>query len=210
MARLFAVDAPLPGARPVLAAAAATLGEDPDARHSPSDFAQALFDLGATLCTARSPACALCPWRDPCRARQLGLTDSLPRRTRRGVRPPRFGAQFVLQDASGRVLLRRRPAPGLFAGMTEPPGTAWRETPWPETEAKERAPVVADWHHAGQVRHLLTHLELRLDVYAARVETIKPCHGFLRPFDALAAEALPTVMRHCLRLADEALGPLAG
>ena len=216
-ARLFAIDTPLPAAKPQIAAAAATLGHDPAARARPSDFAQALFDLGATLCTPANPACALCPWMDPCAGRRAGIAATLPRRAPKPVRPPRFGAVFHLSDADGRVLLRRRPDKGLLGGMTELPGTAW--TTQPPTHADPLAPVAqgamhahaamqapmqATWRHAGTVLHVFTHFALTLEVYAAAVAMID-AEGFLCAADALAAQALPSVMRKCIRVAD-ALG----
>ena len=178
-ARLFAIEAPLPGAKPAIQAAAAALGADPDAVARPSDFAQALFDLGATLCTPSNPACALCPWRNPCAGRRAGIAAELPRRALKPVRPLRHGAHFWLTDAAGDVLLRRRPPHGLLGGMTELPGTAWRDTAWAVEEALRHAPVRADWRRVGEVRHGFTHFALRLEVFAARVERIE-ADGFLR------------------------------
>ena len=202
-ARLFAIDAPLPGARPLIAAAAARLGDDPDARARPPDFTQALFDLGATVCTPRAPACALCPWMAPCRARRDGDPARLPVKPPRRARPLRHGAQFWLQDAAGRVLLRRRPARGLLGGMMELPGTPWRDAPWPEPEALAHAPQAADWQGVGQASHGFTHFELRLDVFAARVPAIT-APGLLHDAQALDEAALPTVMRRCAALAAAA------
>src|SRR5690606_10674707 len=106
VARLFAVEEELPGAKPALRRLAA--GLTPDAR--PGDFAQGVMDLGATICTPRKPACALCPWNDACRARALGIQDSLPRKAAKGEKPARFGAAFFAVRTDGAVLLRRRPA----------------------------------------------------------------------------------------------------
>jgi A/G-specific adenine glycosylase len=199
-ARLFAIDAPLPAAKPAIHAAAALLGADPDAAARPSDFAQALFDLGATICTPTNPACALCPWRDPCAGRRAGIAAELPRRAPKKLRPLRHGAHFWLTDAAGQVLLRRRPPQGLLGGMTELPGTPWRDTAWPRAEALCHAPMPADWRPAGQVRHGFTHFELHLDLFTAQVARIE-AGGFLQPVTALAKEALPSVMRKCVRQA---------
>jgi A/G-specific adenine glycosylase len=198
-ARLFAIDAPLPAARPELAAAAARLNGGGVARARAADFAQALFDLGATICTKR-PACALCPWHRNCRARAQGIAETLPRRAAKTARPLRHGAHFWLTDRHGQVLLRRRPPKGLLGGMTELPGTEWRATPWAAAEAQRHAPMTAPWRAAGRVRHVFTHFELHLDVYAASVPAIS-AEGFLRPAAALDAEALPSLMRKCVRLA---------
>jgi len=196
-ARIFAIETPLPAAKPAIAAAAARLGADPAAQARPADFTQALFDLGATICTPTSPACVLCPWQSPCAARARGIAAELPRKSPKPARPRRFGAHFWLTDPAGNVLLRRRPPRGLLGAMTELPGTAWRDHPWPAAEALAHAPQPAPWRHAGVARHGFTHFELTLDIYAAEVATIT-AEGFLRPVAALADEALPSVMRKCV------------
>ncbi|WP_428395250.1 A/G-specific adenine glycosylase [Lichenicoccus sp.] len=199
--RLFAVTAPLPASRRAIADLAATLNRAPQARAQASDFAQALFDLGATLCTPRRPACALCPWSAACVARAQGIAETLPARTAKPARPQRFGAAFILTDASGQVLLRRRLPLGLLGGMTELPGTAWRAEPWTEAEALAQAPTPARWRRLGTVAHVFTHFALSLEVYAATVPAVSPCeHGFLRGPDAVKHEALPSLMRKCLKL----------
>ncbi len=200
VSRLFAITTPLPLGRHIIAAGAARLGEDPVAYARPSDFAQALFDLGATICTPAAPACALCPAMRACRGRAEGIAAELPHKAAKKPRPRRYGAHFWLTDAQDRVLLRHRPPRGLLGGMTELPGTEWRAEPWPEPEAVNAAPMPAAWRRAGQAFHGFTHFELEIDVYTAAVPTIT-ADGFLRPADALAAEALPTVMRKCIRVA---------
>ncbi len=202
VSRLFAVTTPLPLGRHIIAAAAAAMGEDPVAYARPSDFAQALFDLGATICTPAAPACALCPLMAECRGRLAGIATELPHKAAKKPRPRRFGAHFWLVDGAGQVLLRRRPPTGLLGGMTELPGTPWRPEPWSEAEALAAAPMQAEWRRAGQAFHGLTHFELALDVYAAAVPQIA-AEGFLRPAAALAEEALPTVMRKCIRVAQD-------
>jgi A/G-specific adenine glycosylase len=199
LARLFAVEQPLPAARPALRRLAAEVGSDPAAAARPSDFAQALFDLGATVCTPAAPACALCPWMSGCHARRAGIAAELPRRAPKPVRPQRRGVHFWLEDANGHVLLRRRPEHGLLGGMAELPGTEWRAEHWPRDEALAHAPMPAPWQSAGQVRHGFTHLELLIDVFAARVERVE-ADGFLHPIADLADAALPSVMRKCVRM----------
>ncbi|GAC1338693.1 MAG: A/G-specific adenine glycosylase [Acetobacteraceae bacterium] len=200
-ARVYAIAAALPQSRPIIAEAARQLGLDPAAQARPADFTQALFDLGATICTARSPACGLCPWRQHCAGHAVGLAPTLPRKAPKPVRPLRHGAHFWLQDKTGQVLLRRRAPTGLLGGMLELPGSAWRAEPWPRPEALQQAPQSAAWELAGQARHGFTHFELLIDVYAAIVPSIT-APGLLRPSDALASEALPTVMRRCVRVAE--------
>jgi A/G-specific adenine glycosylase len=200
-ARLFAIETPLPAGKPEIAQAAATLNADAAARARASDFCQALFDLGATICTPR-PACGICPWADGCKARLAGVAAVLPRRVAKAARPVRHGAHFFLRDAAGQVLLRRRPPNGLLGGMTELPGTPWRDTPFAAHEAALAAPMPASWQRAGKVRHVFTHFELFLDVYAATVLAIE-ADGFLRPACVLPDEALPSVMQKCVRVAAQ-------
>jgi A/G-specific adenine glycosylase len=192
-ARLYAIREPIPAAKPAIAAWAERFAAHPAARSRASDFAQALFDLGATLCTQR-PACAICPLSESC------IADDLPARTPKKPRPIRHGALFWLTDAENRVLLRRRPASGLLGGMTELPGTEWRPVPFTQGEALSAGPMPAAWRQAGRVRHVFTHFELHLDIFAARVETIA-ADGFLRPCTALESEALPSVMRKAVVVA---------
>ena len=201
--RLFAITDPLPGAKSAIAAAAAALGAEQAARARPSDFAQALFDLGATLCTPKSPACALCPLMARCAGRIAGLAADLPRKAPKASRPMRYGAHFWLVDAAGQVLLRRRPPRGLLGGMTELPGTAWTAAPLSRAAALAQAPMPAAWRAAGQAAHGFTHFELILDIYAASVPVIAG-RAFLCPAGALAGEALPSVMRKCIAVAQAA------
>jgi A/G-specific adenine glycosylase len=200
VARVFAVTEALPGAKGAIADGAARLGADAAARARPSDFAQSLFDLGATICTPKSPACGVCPWMADCAGRIAGIAATLPRKAPKTVRPVRYGVHFWLTDAEGQVLLRRRAAIGLLGGMTELPGTVWRAAPWGDLEWEAAAPARAAWRDAGEVRHGLTHFELRVRVLTARVVRIE-AEGFLRAADQLAGEALPSVMRKCVALA---------
>jgi A/G-specific adenine glycosylase len=198
--RLFAIEQPMPAAKPAIREAAARLGADPAARARPSDFAQALFDLGAGVCTPAAPGCAVCPWIGSCAARRLGIQASLPRKAAKKIRPIRYGVHFWLTDDRGTVLLRTRPAKGLLGGMTELPGTPWRDSPWTIAEALADAPMLAAWRGAGQVRHGFTHFELIIDVLAAHVPVID-AEGFAHGLDALDDAALPSVMRKCVRMA---------
>jgi A/G-specific adenine glycosylase len=199
VARLFAVPEELPKAKPLLRSLAARLGSDPAAHARPSDFAQALFDLGATVCTPAAPVCALCPWMADCAGRRAGIAAELPRKTAKRARPLRHGVHFWLTDVEGNVLLRRRPAEGLLGGMTELPGTEWRAAPWNAVDALPWAPMPAAWQPAGQVRHGFTHFELAIDLYVAQVPRIAAA-GFQRPVAALDDEALPSLMRKCVRM----------
>jgi len=168
IARLHAVETPLPGAKPALHArvAAATPFE------RPGDFAQAMMDLGATICTPRKPKCILCPLADDCAARAAGIAEALPVKAPKKTRPTRRAVAFFATDPSGAVLLRRRPESGLLGGMMEVPSSPW-ETDGATAldEARAAAPVSAAWRELpGRVRHTFTHFHLELTVAVARVE----------------------------------------
>lgn len=201
IARRTAITEPLPRGMARIAEAARALGAAPAARSRPGDFAQALFDLGATICTPRAPRCAVCPWRAGCAAYRMGIAEALPTRAARKARPERYGAHFWLTDAKGNVLLRRRPDRGPLAGMTEFPGTAWRAEPWPRAAALAEAPMRARWRAVGEVRHGFTHFSLSIALYAARVKKIT-APGMLCARRDLGREALPSLMRKCVRLME--------
>jgi A/G-specific adenine glycosylase len=184
-ARIFAITDPIPAAKPKIAAAAARFMEDAAARRAPGDFTQALFDLGATICTPRSPDCAACPWSKSCAAYAAGIAASLPARAPKAVRPARTGTVYVLLDRSENVLLERRPPHGLLGGMLVLP-----ETP----------PIEADWQDAGTIQHVFTHFSLTLAVKLGRGKIPK---GRLRAPAATAP--LPSVMRKALDAALRAL-----
>ena len=194
MARLFAHAEPLPDAKPALRRLAAIL--TPSKRTG--DYAQAVMDLGATICTQRKPQCILCPWQVACHARQQGIAERLPARRGKTARPTRRGVAFwAVRAADGAVLLRRRPEKGLLGGMIEVPSTLWREAAWNDAEAKAAAPVSAKWRLLpGVVRHTFTHfhLELAVVVGLVRGNGRKPV-GLWVPLDDLGAHALPTVMK---------------
>ena len=192
-ARVFAITDPLPGARPAVAVAARSLGADPDAQAGPADFAQALFDLGATICTPANPVCVLCPWHDSCAGRQAGLARSLPRRAPKAERPRRYGNAFWLQCGDS-ILLRRRPPHGLLGGMPELPGTEWTAAP---AQGVDGAPQPADWRLAGVAQHGFTHFSLILQVFTARVVAVTT-PGYLQPLARLDEAGLPTLMRRCV------------
>jgi A/G-specific adenine glycosylase len=198
MARLFAVRETLPGARAALAAHARALGAAAAARARPGDFAQALFDLGATLCTPRRPGCALCPLRGGCEAHAQAIAEALPAKAPKTARPRRHGTAFWLEDARGHVLLRRRPHEGLLGGMPELPGTPWRAEPWGQEEACAHAPAAASWSSAGLVRHVFTHFALDLSVLVGRVDAL-PGEGV--PHALVLDAGLPSVMAKAARLA---------
>jgi A/G-specific adenine glycosylase len=204
LVRHAALMVPLPEAKPFIADLARAVGNDPAAGARPGDFAQALFDLGATICTPPAPACGLCPWTTSCAGRKKGIAASLPLRAAKQPRPVRHGAAFWLEDEAGNVLLHRRPANGLLGGMAGLPGTEWRAAPWHAEEALALAPAQVHWWLAGSVRHGFTHFELRLDLFAARTQRLGLAGPqkdalFPYPLERLGDAPLPSVMQKCVR-----------
>jgi len=206
--RLFAISTKLPEAKAKIKAFAETL--TPQRRAG--DFAQALMDLGATICTPRRPACGLCPLRPDCRGFAEGLAEALPYREERRERPTRRGAAFVALRSDGAVLLRTRPLNGLLAGMLETPSSPWDEARPNGTLVRDHAPLEAKWRKLpGRVEHGFTHFHLELSVYCAEVgPEAKPKRaarpelcGFVARAD-LERAALPSVMRKVLNHAFEA------
>jgi A/G-specific adenine glycosylase len=190
MARLRALETPFPGAKkavPVLVAEIAP-------RKRPGDFAQAMMDLGATVCTPRRPACILCPLSGDCMAHKLGAEEKFPRRAAKKPRPLRRGAVFYLRRADGAVLTRTRPPRGLLGGMEEFFGAGWSEA----TAGELLAPIPGvELAFAGEIDHVFTHFALKLVVYVGEAPrgTKAPAGGRWRGAEEMAGAALPSVMR---------------
>ena len=192
VARLFRVDTPLPAAKPELH----RLADGLTPAERAGDFAQAMMDLGATICLPRGPKCLLCPLESACLARAAGIAEALPRRRPKAARPTRRAVAFWLQGPEGALLLRRRPAKGLLGGMMEVPSTPWRAAPWDAAEARAAAPMDTQWQELpGVVRHTFTHFHFEATVWAARADDPPGATGRWVALDALADEAVPTVMR---------------
>ncbi len=194
IARAFAIETPLPAAKPEIRARAAALV--PSER--PGDFAQALMDLGATICAPRRANCLICPLAGDCAGRVQGIADQLPRRAAKKPRPVRHGTAFLARRADGAVLLRRRPEKGLLGGMMEVPSSPWRTAPASTADA---APIAARWQrHAATVEHTFTHFHLVLAVMTTSLpmDALAPEGArFVEP-DRLAEEALPSLMKKVL------------
>ena len=198
MARLFAVENPLPGSKETLRDHAISV--TPDGRFG--DYAQATMDLGATICSPTKPACAICPLTDLCAARRLGIAEDLPKKTPKAERPTRRGVAFWIVAPDGSVLLRRRAESGLLGGMMEVPSTEWvPDGVWTTADAAKQAPVTADWQEVtGMVRHTFTHFHLELTVLAARVDEKTGLDGVWCAPGGFGEYALPTVMKKVVRL----------
>ncbi len=209
VSRLFAVEDQLPQAKPVIQKLATTLlgasraGDEKsragDEKSRAGDSAQALMDLGASICTPKKPACSLCPLNEGCAASQRGDQESFPRKERKKTGELRRGAAFVVRRGD-EILVRTRPEKGLLGGMTEVPGSDWRAAQDDEAALKQAPELngVTRWHRkAGLVTHVFTHFPLELVVYTARVNARARAPKGMRwvAVATLAHEALPNVMR---------------
>ncbi len=200
VARLFRVQEAMPAAKIAIRKFAAVLTPAQRA----GDFAQAMMDLGATICSPKNPACSLCPLNAICEGFRTGDAASYPRRAAKTERPQRYGAAFYIRRSDGGVFVRTRPPKGLLGGMTEFPGTEWSAY-YDLARAVEDAPVKLDWtKRMRQVEHVFTHFSLRLDVYVAQMRSgsKSPAGGrFVNELD-LDGEALPSVMRKVAKIAQ--------
>jgi A/G-specific adenine glycosylase len=210
IARLFAVETPLPAAKAEIKALAESLTPETHA----GDYAQAMMDLGATICKPRRPACGLCPLRPGCRGYAEGIAEQLPHKEDKGARPVRRGAAFVALREDGAVLLRERPLNGLLGGMLETPSTPWEETAPNGKAVTDHVPVEAAWAEVpGRVEHTFTHFHLELAVYRAEVgadvallEAAEPQRCVWLHARDLAGAALPSLMRKVIAHALPAKG----
>ena len=205
VSRLFAIKTAMPQAKTEIRAYTEQL--TPQSR--PGDFAQAMMDLGATICTPKKPACILCPLNDNCAALIEGEPELYPVKAPKKARPIRYGAAFILLSPQGEAYLRKRADKGLLAGMSEVPNSDWiaaDETASPEHIAQltgiDLAPFAADWQASGSITHIFTHFELRLSIYKADVSTVPPSNnGWWVEASKLHEEALPTVMKKAISAA---------
>ena len=222
MARLFAVEEPLPASKPILKAHVTDL--TPHQR--PGDFAQALMDLGAMVCTPKQARCGNCPVAQHCRLAERDDAAQFPRKTAKKKKPTRYGIHFWLESMDGHVLLQKRPEQGLLGRMLEPPGTEW-------TDTRPNLVVPENWEACGTIKHTFTHFHLEVDVYRLKLTEMvgelsthpSALKGIASrtglpgvaesddrngstdrswmPLDRLGDSALPTIMR---KVASAALG----
>lgn len=188
MSRLYDIHTPLPAAKPELMTYAEAL--TPLLRAG--DYAQAVMDLGATICTPKNPACGLCPWRDPCKGRLAGTHIELPKKTPKKPKPIRVGNAYVVRRVDGAYLLETRPDKGLLGGMLGWPGSEWIEG-----DPDDAPPMKAEWKRLeGEARHTFTHFHLRLRVKTALVPMDRAADvGHFVALEAFRPSDLPTVMR---------------
>jgi A/G-specific adenine glycosylase len=201
ISRLYVIEEPLPGTKPVIK----KLVSFAVSKSRPGDFAQALMDLGATVCTPRNPQCMICPLSHVCDGRKLNRADQFPKKAPKKAKPTRRGVVFWVVQKNGAVLIRRRPEKGLLGGMMEFPSTDWDEGAWSEKAALKFAPVKApSWQRLpGLVRHTFTHFHLELTVMTAKIHSSEQKLGIWCPMNDLPNYALPTLMKKVVKLVSE-------
>jgi A/G-specific adenine glycosylase len=191
LSRLDAIETPLPDSKPQIKTRAQSLMTN----HRSGDFVQALMDLGATICTPKSPNCIICPWTDECEGRKQGIAATLPRKQKKQKIPTRKGHAYLAISSDSCILLRRRPDKGLLGGMMEVPGSEWSEKP------ENAPPFNAQWKkQTGIVEHTFTHFHLEVTVWVSlNVERVvlDETYRWVQISEA-NEEALPTVMRKIL------------
>ncbi|MFQ3301163.1 MAG: A/G-specific adenine glycosylase [Planktomarina sp.] len=186
MARLFDVHLPLPKAKVPLT----KLAEELTPHKRAGDYAQAVMDLGATICTSKSPSCKICPWRCCCLAMSRGTARELPKKSPKAKKPTRQGIAYVARRTDGAVLLEQRPDRGLLGGML-----GWPVSDWTKDPPEFMPPFQADWVEAPEeVCHTFTHFHLRLRVMVASVLPERSNRHFIEKSDFRPLD-LPTVMR---------------
>ncbi len=199
VSRLFAIETPLPAAKPEINARAAEL--TPQSR--PGDYAQAMMDLGATLCSPKKPACSLCPFTEGCAARQRGDPERFPVKRAKPEKPTRRGAAFWARRSDGAVLLVKRPEKGLLGGMVGLPTTAW-EAEFDAASAIAKPPLPGAWRQLdGIVRHTFTHFHLELTVFAVKVRLGDPKFGIWKKPEQFHELAIPTLFAKAIKHAQK-------
>lgn len=191
VARLDAIAEPLPAARKAIREVAADIYPDDRA----GDFAQAMMDLGSTICTTRNPACAICPLRPECAAAATGDPATYPVRPAKKAKPHKYGTAWWIEH-DGAVLLVRRPDKGMLGGMRALPSGDWTRK-----RQAEKAPADAEFMPLGTVAHSFTHFDFSLDVQGARLLTRAALDGEWWPIDDLDAAGLPTLFAKAVTLA---------
>jgi A/G-specific adenine glycosylase len=192
--RLFAIDTPLPAAKPEIRQRVSELMTT--AR--PGDYAQALMDLGATICSPRKPSCLICPLNAYCRGFEAGNSEVFPVKPPKTAKPLRRGAAFVAFNETGQILVTKRGSKGLLASMTEVPTTDWTSRR-DGIATRDGAPFAADWTSCGSVRHVFTHFELELSVF--KTTTTLPAAANHWWSTDIEAEALPSLMKKVISAA---------
>ena len=191
VARLFAIGEPLPGAKPLIREATDSITPHEEAGH----FAQAMMDLGATICATRDPECSLCPLEAHCVARKQGDPARLPVKTPKKSKPARKGTAYWIEQA-GKIWLVTRPGKGMLGGMRALPDDGWAA----RADGSGKPPIAGKWRDLGIVRHTFTHFHIELRVMAIEA-AVGPGEGEWWPVSAIDEAGLPTVFAKAARLA---------
>lgn len=192
MSRLHDIHEPLPLSKPQLT----ELAERTTPQKRAGDYAQAIMDLGATVCTPKSPKCKICPWLDPCLAQQNGTAAELPKKVPKPVKPTRKGFAYVAQTTSGAWVMERRPDKGLLGGMLGWPGSPWEDV------AQDTPPFAGSWTERGEIKHTFTHFHLYLRVMVADPVQKTPETLVTLGANEFQPSDLPTVMRKVFDVAQ--------
>ncbi len=193
VARLFAIDEPLPGARKSIRARAEDI--TPDARAG--DFAQAMMDLGSQVCTSKAPRCLLCPLAERCEGRKAGEPEKLPVKPPKKAKPERRGTAYWIENGRGEVWLVTRPGTGMLGGMRALPDDGWSA----REDGSGHAPVRGETERMGAVRHTFTHAHLTLEVQRIKTLDTPRGEGTWWPVETIAEAGLPTLYAKAARLA---------
>lgn len=196
ISRIFAFEDQLPKGRKALRALAGTLVRP----YRPGDYGQALMDLGATICLPKNPSCKLCPWSEWCAAHAVGEEVRYPRKAKKQPAPIRYGYAYLLQSEDY-FLVEQRPDKGLLGGMLGLPTSDWGEKPTDHRAAPQPENGNRNWQNMGEIKHVFTHFELRLDVFLAEISDRRT--GEWRQ----DITVLPTVFKKCAKLARKKTGP---
>ncbi len=196
LARLYAVTQPFPSAKKQLRALAQNLAPDKKA----GDFWQALMDLGSSVCVSGKPFCGSCPVQKNCLGFARNIAATLPRKAEKKIKPVRYGQAFLVRNAKGQILLRKRAGKSILGDMVELPSSDW-DSKTAEKRAASELPA-AEWKKIkGGIRHSFTHFDLHLDIYAANSNRKVFKDGFWHNIGDLHQMALPTLFKKAIRKA---------
>lgn len=203
-ARLFAIESVLPAAKKEIDQWAISLNKDKLAQQRAGDFAQALFDVGATLCKPKNPACLLCPLSKQCIGLQKGIAATLPRRAIKANKPVRYGVSFFIQDQKNRILFSKRPEKGVLAGTLELPSTVWEDHPISWHDAEKFIPYAGQWQEKGEITHIFTHFILKIRLYKMQKKLdlhYQRSHELWYPVESLKQYPFSSLMNKLVKLA---------
>ena len=205
VSRYFAVKEPLPASKPLLKEKAVWLAQN---NPNPADFTQAFMELGATVCTPRSPKCGLCPWQKTCKAKKDGITSALPTKLKKKSQPVRYGDVFWIVRSDGAFLAQKRGSEGLYAGMYQLP-----PTDWVKNAKVMRATALEGFEHVKflpvdvKIKHSFTHFDLVLSLHVVKTQRKSLDKKLKDSLWVLPKDidnyAFPTLMKKVMRVARQ-------